>query len=376
MLFRQYTLSLTSVLLSETHSHTLQTLCSDGLRSGAEEEEFEVKKPQDLVARDGFLHLCGNLGDLAWFLVVLPFHQLCGRVLRALLEKLVLCVRELDQVEVLVKRALGGPRLQSRLPDRRRREQLLIGARPPVTLRHRALAQEKLVVCECVGVEELSEAVLLPLGELQRLLEQLRRVAQQTLEVPHLGVAEACELDPEILDAVDPLHQRRHRVIHLLRVEVHVRKRRVPLILHLPPFLLATLDARRVRQHPEHLPSEADALGEVCAPFLQQSQRLLHQHDLAPPQRRVDENVHQTAGLELLSQRTQTLGRVWQVVENSDAVDKVVLAIEVGDVVERHVVEHGVVGLADQIRSFRTLLRHIQCLPRKVKSVEMRRVRV
>ena len=158
----------------------------------------------------------------------------------------------------------------------------------------------------------------------------------------------------------------------LLRVEVHVGEGGVARVLHGPALLLAALDARRRRQRGEDGAAERHAGGEVGRlAALEQREGLLRQHDLAPAQRRVDEDVHDAARLEPLAQGAEAAGGVRQVVEDADAVDEVVVAAQGGHVVERHVVEDGVVGLADQAGALRALAGYFERLAGEVEGIEV-----
>jgi hypothetical protein len=59
--------------------------------------------------------------------------------------------------------------------------------------------------------------------------------------------------------------------------------------------------------------------------------------------------VHEPAVFEPLSQRAQPAVRVGQVVQHANAVDEVILAIQVGNIVERHVVEVGIVRVPHKV---------------------------
>ena len=156
------------------------------------------------------------------------------------------------------------------------------------------------------------------------------------------------------------LEKRRDGVVDLLRVQVHVGECGVALVLNSPALLLAALDTRRGRERGEDGAAQRDAGGEVGGlAALQQRERLLHEHDLAAAERRVHEDVHDAPRLELLAESAQAARRIWEVVEHPDAVDEIVLAAEGGHVVQRHVVEDCVVGLADQAGPLRALSRDL-----------------
>lgn len=61
----------------------------------------------------------------------------------------------------------------------------------------------------------------------------------------------------------------------------------------------------------------------------------------------------------------EALDGVRQVVKDTDAVDEVVLPAQHGDVVERHVMELGIIGVADEIGLCSTLLCHLKARPRR-----------
>ena len=57
--------------------------------------------------------------------------------------------------------------------------------------------------------------------------------------------------------------------------------------------------------------------------------------------------------------------------QDSDAVDEVVFSVELCDIVERHVMEVGIVWVADEVGCLRTLLGNLESTRRQVQRVEM-----
>jgi len=94
-------------------SHAPPNSCS----RRAEEEELELNQTQNLFLGRLLVHLRNHVLELARLLHVIPLNGFNRRVLRTLLQQLILGVGKVDLVETLVEDSVRRPRRQPCLPD-------------------------------------------------------------------------------------------------------------------------------------------------------------------------------------------------------------------------------------------------------------------